>query len=71
MTMTAKQLAKKLLENPEAIVEVEITYPDSEWLDKDWKWLDKDWTEQRDDLYSQFVEQEGKFVIVACGGRYI
>ena len=64
MTMTAKQLAKKLLENPEAIVEVEITYPDSEWLDKDW-------TERRDDLYPQFVEQEGKFVIVACGGRYI
>lgn len=64
MIMTAKQLAEKLLENPEAIVEVEVTYPDSERLDKDW-------TERRDDLYPQFVEQEGKIVIVACGGRYI
>ncbi len=64
MIMTAKQLAEKLLENPEATVEVEVTYPDSERLDKDW-------TERRGDLYPQFVEQEGKIVIVACGGRYI
>ena len=64
MIMTAKQLAEKLLENPEATVEVEVTYPDSEYLDKDW-------TERRDDLYPQFAEQEGKFVIVACGGRFI
>lgn len=64
MIMTAKQLAEKLLEKPEAMVEVEVTYPDSEYLDKDW-------TERRDDLYPQFMEQDGKFVIVACGGRYI
>ena len=64
MIMTAKQLAEKLLENPEAIVEVEVTYPDSELLYKDY-------TERRDDLYPQFVEQEGKIVIVACGGCYI
>ena len=35
MTMTAKQLAEKLLENPNATVEVEITYPDSEYLGRD------------------------------------
>lgn len=64
MIMTAKQLAEKLLENPEAIVEVEMTYLDSERLNKEW-------TERRDDLYPQFVEQEGKFIIVACGGHYI
>lgn len=62
--MAAKQLAEKLLENPEAMVEVEMTYLDSERLNKEW-------TERRDDLYPQFVEQEGKFIIVACGGRYI
>ena len=62
--MTAKQLAEKLLKNPEATVEVEMTYLDSERLNKEW-------TERRDDLYPQFVEQEGKFIIVACGGRYI
>ena len=64
MIMTAKQLAEKLLEKPEATVEVEVTYPDSEWLDKDD-------TIRCDDLYPQFVEQEDKFVIVACGRRYI
>ena len=64
MIMTANQLAEKLLENPEATVEVEVTYPDSEWLDRDY-------TIRCDDLYPQFVEQEGKFVIVACGRRYI
>lgn len=64
MIMTAKQLAEKLLENPEAMVEVEMTYLDSERLNKEW-------TERRDDLYPQFVEQEGKFIIVACGGHYI
>lgn len=64
MIMAAKQLAEKLLENPEAMVEVEMTYLDSERLNKEW-------TERRDDLYPQFVEQEGKFIIVACGGRYI
>ena len=64
MIMTAKQLAEKLLENPEAIVEVEVTYPDPEQLNKEY-------TERRGDLYPQFVEQEGKIVIVACGGRYI
>jgi len=62
--MTAKQLAEKLLEYPDATVEIEVTYPDSEYLDKEW-------TERRDDLYPQFVEQEEKFVIVAWGGRYI
>jgi len=62
--MTAKQLAEKLLENPEAIVEVEVTYPDSEYLDRDW-------TERRDDLYPNFIEEDNKIVIVACGGRYI
>jgi len=64
MIMTAKQLAEKLLETPEATVEVEVTYLDSECLNKEW-------TERRDDLYPQFVEQEGKIVIVACGGYYI
>lgn len=64
MIITAKQLAEKLLENPEAIVEVEMTYLDSERLNKEY-------TERRDDLYPNFVEQEGKIVIVACGGRYI
>ena len=64
MIMTAKQLAEKLLENPEAIVEVEVTYPDSEYLDRDW-------TERRDDLYPNFIEEDNKIVIVACGGRYI
>ena len=64
MIMTAKLLAEKLLENPEAMVEVEVTYPDSEWLDRDW-------TERRDDLYPNFIEEENKVVIVACGGRYI
>ena len=64
MTMTAKQLAEKLLENPEAMVEVEVTYPDSEWLDRDW-------TERRDDLYPNFIKEDNKVVIVACGGRYI
>ena len=64
MIMTAKQLAEKLLETPEAMVEVEVTYPDSEYLDKDW-------TERRDDLYPNFVEQDNKIVIVACGGHYI
>ena len=62
--MTANQLAEKLLEHPEAMVEVEVTYLDSEWFNKDW-------TERRDDLNPQFVEQEGKIVIVACGGHYI
>ena len=64
MTMTAKQLAEKLLENPNATVEVEITYPDSEYLDRDY-------TERRNDLYPNFVTEENKIVIVACGGRYI
>lgn len=64
MIMTAKQLAEKLLENPEAIVEVEVTYPDSEYLNRDY-------TIRCDDLHPQFVEQEGKFIIVACSERYI
>lgn len=64
MIMTAKQLAEKLLETPEATVEVEVTYPDSEYLDREW-------TERRDDLYPNFIEQDNKIVIVACGGRYI
>ena len=64
MIMTAKQLAEKLLENPEAIVEVEVTYPDSEYLNRDY-------TIRCDDLHPQFVAQEGKFIIVACGERYI
>lgn len=64
MIMTAKQLAEKLLETPEAMVEVEVTYPDSEWLDRDW-------TERRDDLYPNFIKEDNKVVIVACGGRYI
>ena len=64
MTMTAKQLAEKLLENPNATVEVEITYPDSEYLGRDY-------TERRKDLYPNFVTEENKIVIVAYGGRYI
>ena len=64
MTMTAKQLAEKLLENPNATVEVEITYPDSEYLGRDY-------TERRNDLYPNFVTEENKIVIVAYGGRYI
>ena len=64
MTMTAKQLAEKLLENPNATVEVEITYPDSEYLGRDY-------TERRNDLYPNFVAEDGKIVIVACGERYV
>ena len=64
MIMTAKQLAEKLLETPEATVEVEVTYADSEYLDRDW-------TERRDDLYPNFIKEDNKVVIVACGGRYI
>ena len=64
MIMTAKQLAEKLLENPEAIVEIEVTYPDSEYLNRDY-------TIRCYDLHPQFVEQEGKFIIVAGGERYI
>lgn len=52
------------METPGAIVEVEVTYQDSEWLDKEW-------TERRDDLYPSFIEQDNTIVIVACGGRYI
>ena len=62
MTMTAKQLAEKLLENPNATVEVEITYPDSEYLGRDY-------TERRNDLYPNFVTEVNNIVIVACGGR--
>lgn len=64
MIMTAKQLTEKLLEHPEATVEIEVTYPDTEWLHKEW-------TERRDDLYPDFIEKDNKIVIVACGGRYI
>lgn len=58
--MTAKELAEKLLEHPEATVEVEFTYSDSERFDIDY-------TERRGEIHPYFHNQSNELVMDVTG----